>query len=171
MILETKIVEKAAFSVIGQAETIHFDPSLPPSENTISQLWKEFNGRCCEIEGQVGFRAYGLVLHKPGSNPNDPFAYTAAVQVSGEASPPTGMIRLEVPAARYAVVTLRGPLDEISQGFQYFWGQWLPASPYEYDGGTLTGKYEFEFYDQRCTTPDDPNSEIDLYFPVRGKVE
>jgi predicted transcriptional regulator YdeE len=26
-----------------------------------------------------------------------------------------------------------------------------------------------EFYDQRYTKPDDPNAEIDLYFPIRAK--
>jgi predicted transcriptional regulator YdeE len=49
--------------------------------------------------------------------------------------------------------------------FSHFWGDWLPNSPYEYDGGTRTGKFEFEFYDQRYTQSSDPNAEIDLYFP------
>jgi hypothetical protein len=33
MIIETKIIEKPAFSVVGITELIHFDSSLPPSEN------------------------------------------------------------------------------------------------------------------------------------------
>jgi len=39
MIIETKIVEKPAFTVVGITETIHFDSCLPPSENAIAKLW------------------------------------------------------------------------------------------------------------------------------------
>jgi predicted transcriptional regulator YdeE len=169
MIIETKIIEKPAFTVVGIADSIQFDSSLPPSENKIAKLWGVFGKRIPEVAGQLGWRSFGLMLQNPENPPGAPFEYTAAVQVGQDSDIPDGMIRFEVPAARYIVLTLRGQLDCISEGFSHFWGEWLPNSPYEYDGGTHTGKYEFEFYDQRYTQPDDPNSEIDLYFPIRAK--
>lgn len=169
MILETKIVEKPAFQVVGMEELIHPDSDTPPSENAIARLWGRFRERMPDIPGQLGWRSFGLMLHDPNNRPGAPFRYIAAVQIHEEGDIPEGLIRIEVPAARYLVLTLRGPLDEIGAGFGHFWGHWLPNSPYEYDGGTGTGKYEFEFYDQRYTQPDDPNSEIDLYFPIRAK--
>ncbi|WP_054027753.1 GyrI-like domain-containing protein [Bacillus sp. FJAT-28004] len=169
MIIETKIVEKPAFTVVGITETIQFDSSLPASENTIAKLWGRFGKRIPEVSGQLGWRSFGLMLQNPSNPPGAPFDYTAAVQINEVGDIPEGMILIEVPAARYIVLTLRGPLDGISDGFGHFWGHLLPNSPYEYDGGIGTGKYEFEFYDQRYTQPDDSNSEIDLYFPIRAK--
>lgn len=169
MIIETKIIEKPSFGAVGIAETIHFDSCLPPSENAIAKLWGRFGKRIPEIPGQLGWRSFGLMLQNPDNPPGAPFEYTAAVQIHGDVQAPEGMTRIEVPAARYIVLTHRGPLDGISDGFKHFWGHWLPNSPYEYDGGTRTGKYEFEFYDQRYTNPNDPISEIDLYFPIRAK--
>lgn len=169
MIIETKIIEKPAFSVVGITETIHFDPSLPPSENAIAKLWGQFSKRIPEIPGLLGWRSFGLMLQNPNNPPSAPFDYTAAVQIFQDGNIPEGMTRIEVPTARYIVLTYRGSLDGISDAFGHFWGHWLPNSPYEYDGGIRTGKYEFEFYDQRYTQSDDPNSEIDLYFPIRAK--
>ncbi|UUZ82821.1 GyrI-like domain-containing protein [Paenibacillus sp. P26] len=169
MIIETKIVEKPAFSVIGITETIHIDPSLPPSENAIAKLWGGFVKRIPEIPGLLGWRSFGLMLQNPDNPPGAPFEYTAAAQIYEDGVIPEGMTRIEVPAALYIVLTYRGPLDGIRDAFRHFWGHWSPNNPYEYDGGIRTGKYEFEFYDQRYTRPDDPNSEIDLYFPIRKK--
>lgn len=169
MIIETKIVEKPAFTVVGITEAIHFDPSLPPSENAIAKLWGRFNNRIPEISGLLGWRSFGLMLQNPENPPGAPFDYTAAVQIYQDGDIPEGMTRIEVPSARYIVLTHRGLLDGISDAFRHFWEHWLPSSPYEYDGGIRTGKYEFEFYDQRYTQPIDPNSEIDLYFPIRAK--
>jgi predicted transcriptional regulator YdeE len=169
MIIETKIIEKPSFSVIGITEMIHFDHSLPPSENAISKLWDRFGKRIPEVPGQLGWRSFGLILQNPNSPPGAPFDYTAAVQIYQDGDIPEGMTRVEVPAARYIVLTNRGALDSIGDAFSHFWGHWLPNSPYEYDGGTRTGKFEFEFYDQRYTQSSDPNAEIDLYFPIRTK--
>ncbi|MDF2661698.1 MAG: hypothetical protein K0Q94_4489 [Paenibacillus sp.] len=169
MIIETKIIEKPSFSAVGITETIHFDSGLPPSENAIAKLWGRFGKRIPEIPGQLGWRSFGLMLQNPDNPPGAPFEYTAAVQVQQNGQVPDGMTRIEVPSARYIVLTHRGPLDGINDGYKHFWGHWLPNSPYEYDGGTRTGKYEFELYDQRYTNPNDPISEIDLYFPVRAK--
>ena len=60
MIIETKIIEKPAFNVVGITETIHFDASLPPSENAIAKLWGRFGKRIPEISGQLGWRSFGL---------------------------------------------------------------------------------------------------------------
>jgi predicted transcriptional regulator YdeE len=160
---------KPAFTVIGMQEMIHFDSSLPPSENSIAQLWGKFAKRTGEIKNELGSRSFGLMLPNPENPPGEPFRYTASVQIIKEGDIPEGMVQIEVPTARYIVLTLRGVLDEITAGFRYFWGEWLPNSAYEYDGGEQTGKYEYEFYDQRYTRPEDPNSEIDLYFPIRRR--
>ena len=82
MIIETKIIEKPAFSVVGITESIHFDMSVPPSENAIAKLWGEFSKRIPEVSSQLGWRSYGLMLQNPDNPPGEPFNYTASVQIS-----------------------------------------------------------------------------------------
>lgn len=131
MIIETKIIEKPAFSVVGITEKIrHFDPSLPPSQNSIAKLWSRFNKRIEEIPGILGWRSFGLMLQNPDNAPGMPFDYTAAAQICEDGDVPEGMSCIEVPAARYIVLTHRGPLDDINNAFDHFWGHWLPNSSY-----------------------------------------
>ncbi|WP_135550474.1 GyrI-like domain-containing protein [Paenibacillus cymbidii] len=175
MVLEIKFVEKPAFRVVGLTESIVFDSQTPPPSNSIAKLWARFGKRIPEIAGEIGSRSFGLMLQNPANESSMCFDYTAAVQIGlddtavSDVSVPEGLVCIDVPAARYLVLTHRGHLDGLGESFRYFWGNWLPNHPFEYDGGVATGKYEFEFYDQRYTRPDDPNSEIDLYFPIRAK--
>jgi predicted transcriptional regulator YdeE len=168
MIVESKIIEKPAFRVVGITERIHFDPSIPPSQNSIAKLWARLTERMDEIPGKLGWRNFGLILQNPNLSPHE-FDYTASVQINEDGAVPDGMVCLDVQAARYIVFTYRGPLDGIGEAIRHFWGLWLPNNACEYDGGIQTGKYEFEFYDQRYSNAGDPNAEIDLYFPIRDK--
>lgn len=166
MIIETKLIRKPAFLVVGMTERVQLGPGVKPSENAIAKLWDRFNERCCEIPHQVGGRSYGLIQQQPDMQPGDPFPYTAAVGVTEFGLLPDGMSQIEVPETLYAVVTYRGPIDGIGEGFEYFWRTWLPNADYAYEG-----KYEFEFYDQRYRNRIDEGSELDLYFPVVPKRE
>ncbi|GIP34708.1 GyrI-like domain-containing protein [Paenibacillus sp. J2TS4] len=164
MIIETKRVYKPAFMAVGLQEQVQPDPDVKPSENAIARLWDQLNSRAGEIANPVGFRGYGLIRQTPEIKPGDPFTYTAAIGVTSFGQLPEGMVSIEVPASHYAVVTYRGELDGLGEGFEYFWTSWLPQSEYVYDG-----VYEFEFYDQRYRNRTDPGSEIDLYFPISPK--
>ncbi|MFD0868291.1 DNA gyrase inhibitor [Chlamydia abortus] len=164
MIIETKLVHKPAFRAVGIQEMVHFSAEEKPSENAIAKLWDRLNARTCEIADPVGYRGYGLIHQTPETKPGDPFNYIAAVGVHSFGQLPEGMISVEVPASLYAVVTYRGVLDGLGEGFEYFWSNWLPQSEYVYEG-----MYEFEFYDQRYRNRTDPESEIDLYFPISPK--
>lgn len=164
MIIETKLVQKPEFLAVGMRESVKLNPGEKPSENAISLLWDRFRKRCGEISHQVNFRSYGFIQQMHNWKPGDPILYIAAVGVNSLGELPEGMITMEVPESLYAVVTYRGHLDGIGEGFDFFWEKWLPEADYVYDG-----KYEFEFYDQRFRSRNDPSSEIDLYFPVKPK--
>ncbi|MCC2684303.1 MAG: putative transcriptional regulator [Paenibacillaceae bacterium] len=164
MIVEVKLIHNPEIRVVGMTENVQLGPGEKPSENAIANLWDRFNKRSEEIPHQVGFRAYGLIHQIPGNKPGAPFPYTAAVGVTEFGDLPEGMVRIELPAALYAVVTYRGLLDGIGEGFGHFWKTWRPKSDYIGDG-----EYVFEFYDQRYRNRQDPHSEIDLYFTIAAK--
>lgn len=165
MSFETRIVWKEPFKVVGQK--IRFAPSqhIPPSENEISLLWQRFNPRCSEIRHYNG-RSYGLCVFGPDMEPGKPFDYIAAAGVSAFEDIPEGMTTESFPGGLYCVVQRRGPIDEIGKAFGYFQEVWLPNSEYEYGPGV-----EFEYYDERYKGNDNPDSVMELWFPIRRKRE
>ncbi len=165
MILETRIVWKEPFKAVGQK--IRYKPSrdIAPSENEISRLWQRFNPRCDEIPHKNG-ECYGLCIIEPDMHPGDAFDYVAAVGVTAFADIPEGMVADTFEGGLYAVVTRKGPIDELGATFDYYHGEWLPNSEYTCRTGA-----EVEFYDSRYMGNDNPESVMELWFPIRSKRE
>ena len=46
--------------------------------------------------------------------------------------------------------------------YQYIWSVWFPKSGYE-----LAEQDDFECYTERFLGPNNPHSEIDIYFPIK----
>ncbi|MBW5448322.1 hypothetical protein GE107_19960 [Cohnella sp. CFH 77786] len=159
-IIQTRVVWKNDFQVVG--ERIHFDPSadVPPSQNEIARLWPRFSDRAGEIEHVAG-GAYGLCLFGPDCEPGGPFDYMAAVGVSRAERVPEGMTAAKFPGGLYCVVTRQGVIDEIGQAFRHFREEWLPQSGYKSRSGV-----EFEYYDERYKGNHDPESVMDIWFPI-----
>jgi len=163
MIIATRIVRKPAFRVVGMKVRYQPNWEVPPSQNELSKLWQRFNPRSHEIPHADG-GCYGLCLFDFGMKPGDAFDYVAALGVSDVGDVPEGMVAEEFGEYEYAVVERRGVLDELGKAFDYFHAEWLPKSGYEYAGGP-----EFEYYDERFKGNDDPESVMELWFPVRKK--
>ncbi|WP_373230758.1 effector binding domain-containing protein [Cohnella sp.] len=166
MSFKTRIVWKEPFKVVGQK--IRFTPSQlsPPSENEISLLWQRFNPRGSEIRHYIG-GSYGLCVFGPDMEPGKPFDYIAAAGVSAFEDIPGGMTAESFPGGLYCVVQRRGPIDEIGKAFGYYREDWLPNSP-EYECGHGV---EFEYYDERYKGNDNPDSVMELWFPIRRKKQ
>jgi predicted enzyme related to lactoylglutathione lyase len=105
---------------------------------------------------------YGLCLFDPDCVPGDPFNYMAAVGVSRVERVPEGMTAESFPGGLYCVVTRQGVIDEIGAAFDYYWKEWLPQSGYASRGGV-----EFEYYDDRYHGNHNPESVMELWFPIR----
>jgi len=164
-LLETRIVWKEPFKAVGQK--IRYEPNRDtlPSKNEISELWLRFNPRSGEIQRKNG-ECYGLCLTEPGMKPGDPFDYIAAVGVSEFVDVPEGMIAETFAGGLYAVVKRQGRIDEIGQAYQYYYDRWLPNSEFTCREGA-----EFEYYDNRYLGNDNPESVMELWFPVRRQAE
>lgn len=130
--LEYRIVEKAAFTVMGigrrfRSETSHAE---------IPQFWDEhFNGPLAEkIRGM-----FGLCL----DNGSEDFEYMIADSYAPWADVPEGLKTYTVPAGTWAVFPCRGKMPEALQSVDSrIWKEWLPGCR-EYRIG---GNYDVEFY-------------------------
>ena len=161
-----KIVTKPELSVVGfEASFIHV---LSPDANTmevIPPLWERILHERAPITHRLGNDMYGIIYARPEEERSHPdeLQYIAGVSVSALADAPEGMIVHTVPAHLYAVVTHRGPIQNIGETCHAIYRQWLPQSEYEH-----AGIADVEMYDDRFEGHSD-HSEMEYWITVRAK--
>lgn len=157
-----KIVELPEIMVAGvRGETTLRD-------NRLQDLWSRANSVSTQIPNRVaGGRGFGICeacRENTLYTMNDAVLFTevAGVEVTSFEGLPDSFVRKILPGGRYAVFTHRGSLSKLSQTFEYIWGTWFLTTKEEMDG-----REDFELYDERFLGYDNPDSELDLYIPVR----
>jgi len=73
-----------------------------------------------------------------------------------------GMQSKKLSEGKYAKFVHVGTVDTLLMTYQYIWGVWFPKSGYD-----LAERDDFECYTERFLGPDNPHSEIDIYFPIK----
>jgi AraC family transcriptional regulator len=73
-----------------------------------------------------------------------------------------GLQTKELSEGKYAKFVHVGTVDTLLNTYQYIWSVWFPKSGYE-----LAEQDDFECYTERFLGPNNPHSEIDIYFPVK----
>lgn len=137
-------------------------------DNRLRALWERTNALSPQIPDRLpGGRVFGIC---EACRENTLYTMDGGVcftEVAGVEV--TSLDRLTAPfvgkvlaPGRYAVFTHRGSLGMLPQTFEYIWGTWFLTTREELDG-----REDFELYDQRFLGYDHPDSEIDLYIPVR----
>lgn len=139
------------------------------SKYQVGLLWGKFMPKCPEIKNRsnrdlVSIAAYpaGFSFSKTNFNPQLNFEKWAAAEVDSFGYIPQGMNALTIPTGEYAIFHYKG-LSTDTSIFEYIHGVWLPSSPY-----TLDHRPHFEVLGERYKNAD-PNSEEDIYIPIRLK--
>jgi AraC family transcriptional regulator len=157
-----QIVELPAIKVAGlRGETTLRD-------NKLRDLWERANAAYTQIPNRVpGGRGFGIceacldnTLYTMSEDAL--FSEVAGVEVSSFDGLPEQFVQKVIPGGRYAVFTHRGTLRMLPQTFDYIWGTWFLTTKEELDG-----REDFELYDGRFLGYDHPDSEVDLYIPVK----
>lgn len=135
------------------------------SDNKTFELWRSFMPRRNEIKNAVGTELYSVEVYRPGYfddfNPDQLFEKWAAMEVEDFGAVPNGMETLTTPEGLYAVFVHRGPASEGSKTYQYIFRTWLPNSDYVPDE-----RPHFAIMGEKYKQ-DDPNSEEELWIPVK----
>ncbi|MCC2686561.1 MAG: hypothetical protein K0R75_3460 [Paenibacillaceae bacterium] len=157
--METRIVEKDSFKVIGMTlETLLKDER---EQRNIPKLFDAFAKRVAEIGNRENDRPIGIFIDPPNYNPNsDKFKWIAGVEVSDDKVVPEGMEFFSFPKHTYASTTYRGSADVAHQAYNYLY-QWVRESEYK-----LADSFGIE---QVLESNDDGTVVMDLMFPVIGK--
>ncbi|WP_128896148.1 GyrI-like domain-containing protein [Longirhabdus pacifica] len=149
--MKMKNVFKEEFCVIGMECTLDKNNS-----RQIPQLWDTFIAREHELSDMVVSEStYGICFPE-----EDSFLYMAGAEVKKDAPALSNMIYKEIPASYYAVYTHRGPVSKIKDTISKI----NDLSEKEH---VFLRAPEFECYDERFLGPDHPDSEVDLYFPIK----
>jgi len=159
-----KLESKEAFTVIGLSCIT--SKANARKNNTIGKLFSTFLNRADEIRNPVNDNRYGVSIYPDGFSGFENYTFLAGYQVSAAEVVPEGMITRTFPAQQYAVVTHKGSLKSLADSYSYFHSKWLPSSGYDY-----ASQYDLQVYDSRFLTPDHPDSELDIYIPVRPSKE
>lgn len=137
-------------------------------DNKLKALWEQANAICMQIPNRVpGGRGFGICEACRDNTlytMNDDVLFTevAGTEVSSFDGLPEPFVRKVIPGGRYAVFTHRGSLRMLPRTFDYIWGTWFLNTREEMDW-----REDFELYDERFLGYDHPDSEMDLYIPVR----
>lgn len=138
-------------------------------DNKLAELWWHFNAIAHTVPSPApGARGIGVCESCTSGNTlygmsdNIPFTEVAGIEVTSLDGLPAPFVGKQVKGGRYAVFTHRGSIARLSQTFEYIWGTWFLVTREELDA-----REDFELYDQRYLGFDDPNSEMDIYIPIK----
>lgn len=159
-IMEPKIVEISDLKIEGIQTTGN------PAQGDFGKTWPILFERCDEISDKVGPRvSYGVQSYDKSLMKKGVWRYTAGFEVESEDNIPEGMILIELPSTKYAVFEYQGVIGpELGRTFEYIYTEWLPAS--EFEGAA---PYDYEKYDERFKGPDNPDSVLEIYIPIKEK--
>lgn len=162
MTVHPRVVELPEIKVAGlRGETTLRD-------NRLRELWDKANSLYRQIPNRIpGGRAFGICEACTENtlytmNADILFTEVAGMEVSSFEGLTEPFVQKVIPEGRYAVFTHRGTLRMLPQTFDYIWGTWFTTTKEELDW-----REDFELYDERFLGYDHPNSEVDLYIPVR----
>ena len=166
--MEPKIIDKGEIILVGMV--FYGDPFKDQggfsSENEIGRLWKRFNKKWKSIKRVIGNGGYEVHIEPNEYKETKNFYVFVGVEVDKIEDIPLEMFVKVLPPSRYAVFTCKG--EEITSNWaEKIFGKWLPRSGYK-----EAHKYLIEFYDnERFKGMDNPESELDVYVPIRIALE
>jgi len=136
------------------------------AENEIGRLWTRFVAKEELIKNRIGEAGYEVHIEPEEYKDTKNFYVFVGVEVEEADEVPHEMFVKVLPPTTYAVFTFKG--EEIRSNWpESIYKEWLAASPYE-----EAHKYLVEYYDpRRFKGMDNPESELDVYVPVKQKGE
>lgn len=156
-----RIETLAEKKLVGQRVMMSF------ADNKTFKLWRAFMPQRHQIQNPTDANLYSVEIYAPSFwrefDSHAEFEKWAAVEVSEWQSVPAEMETLTIPAGLYAVFIHEGPASEGPKTYGYIFNTWLPNSDYHLDD-----RPHFALMGEKYKN-DDPNSEEEIWIPIRSK--
>lgn len=167
--MEPKIVQRGQMMLVGFS--FYGDPFAESGgwteENEIGRLWHRFEAFSTDHPDGIPHLkeenvAYEVHIESAETASKGYREVFVGVEVEQLADVPVELLVKVLPAATYAVFTLRG--EQIASDWSMSIGEWMRRSPYE-----PVGNYGIQRYDERFQGVENLEaSELDVYVPVES---
>ncbi len=151
--MEPTIVEKGEMTLVGMVNY----------GGDIGALWRAFIANDKLVKHTVEGVGYELHAYEADFEYGKPFYCFVGVEVTQLEGLPDIMFAKVLPPCTYAVFTHR-LADGGYGGANEPIDAWMRAAPYE-----RAHAFDLQVFDHRFKGPDDPESELDFYIPVKAK--
>jgi AraC family transcriptional regulator len=162
--MKYSVVEKNAFQIVGIKREFS---CVAEEENVVGipELWAEVNQNGTTdrlfqlndgaVKGVLGVCG-GVSEEQKKANV---FDYWVATSCAGKV--PEGMLSLEIPASKWAVFEVNGPMPAAMQNaWKRIFSEWFPSTGYEH-----AGTPEFELYTDE--NPNSPDLYSEIWIPIK----
>ncbi|MDD3415039.1 MAG: AraC family transcriptional regulator [Lachnospiraceae bacterium] len=146
---------------------IRFETSI--DENCSVSMWEKLNQQITVFnDPQLSFCRRYEIYEVADSCSAQSFGGDCSInafigmEYPGKSKTDYGLQEKELSEGKYAKFVHVGTVDTLLNTYQYIWSVWFPKSGYE-----LAEQDDFECYTERFLGPNNPNSQIDIYFPVK----
>ena len=158
---------QAEIKTLPETKLVGMSIHMSISKNKTFELFRTFMPRRKEIINALNADTMDLRVYPEGYfrqfNPKIEFIKYALVEVPNFEQIPEGMESFVLEGGEYAVFHYKGNSSDISI-FQYIFTKWLPQSDF-----VLDQRPHFERLGEKYK-PNDPNSEEEIWVPVKPKV-
>ncbi len=135
-----------------------------PDKGLFSKVWDIFLKINFDIKWKDDRKTYGVEFYTEEFYREKKWFYMVAKELPDFSQIPMNMVGKVIPENTYAVFTAKGGIKNLAKTSRLAHKEWMPNSKYE-----EADWFEFELYDERFKGPDIPESEIDIYIPIREK--
>lgn len=147
-----RILERKAFTVTGMTRRYSFE-----ANGGIPVQWQSFNQRAKEVPLAVRDSACG-VCHD--ADAHGMFSYLVGVESTDRGDAPVDMVKVVVPAGRYAVFAHVGHIADIRKTTYTIWNKALAEEELN-----VRQEPDFEVYDERFD-PETGMGTVEIWIPV-----
>ncbi|NMS89986.1 AraC family transcriptional regulator [Clostridioides difficile] len=164
--LMENITIKPVIKEIDEIKVIGIRGNVILEDNSLPCLWEKFRKVHNIVPNTLpSKRAFGICEATPKIHlvsENMEFNETIGFEVSSYDDIPNSFASKTITGGKYAVFTHIGSLDSLDKTYEYIWGTWFLSSKEELDI-----REDFEVYDERFLGPNNIDSQIDIYIPIK----
>lgn len=160
------ITIKPIIKDINEIKVIGIKGKVRLENNSLPSLWEKFTKVHHIIPNTLpSKRAFGICEATPEIHlisESMEFNEIIGLEVSSYEEVPNSLVSKTIEGGKYAIFTHIGSLNSLDKTYEYIWGTWFLNSKEE-----LNIRDDFEVYDERFLGPNNENSQIDIYIPIK----
>lgn len=160
------ITIKPTIKEIDEIKIIGIRDNVILEDNSLPRLWEKFRKVHHIVPNTLqSKRAFGICeatskIHLVSEKME--FNETIGFEVSSYEYIPDSFVSKTIKGGKYAVFTHIGSLESLDKTYEYIWGTWFLSSKEKLDI-----RDDFEVYDERFLGPNNVDSQIDIYIPIK----